>query len=180
MAVTVNSSQTIKDLKADARVKRLAKTFAETPLFRIDVEKITEEIASTHKLRPIRRLDIREPGFLDNVIDANTMDQRTRSRFSEIIIECSRAIDKLDELLDYITQYLLTTYGVALRGYRTKEERMYVIHSVLRTYRKYKKSLTTLREEAKLVIHDIDQGAWALSRCIEALKIHAHKEHIVG
>jgi DNA repair ATPase RecN len=180
MAVTVRTSDTIKELKADARVKRLAKTFASTPIFQIDVEKLSEEIANTHKTRPIRRLDLREPKFLDTVIDANTNDQRVRSRYSEIIMECSRAIDKLDDLLDFVTQYLLTTYSMSLRGYRTKEERMYVINSVLRTYRKYKKALVTLREEARLIVEDIDKGGWSLERSIKAMQIHTHKEHILG
>ena len=178
--VTKRSTSTlVKDLKDDARVTRLRETFTTLPIFNINVRQLTDEIASTHKIREVRRLNSQEPGFLTQLLKANTDDQATRSRMTEILVECGRAISKLDKTLDYLTQYLITTYTYELRAFKTKEERQYIIHAVLRQFRDYMADVQSLKDTALLIVSDIDKAAWSMKLSVAVMQIHSDKEHLI-
>ena len=179
MVVKRTTSDTIREIKADVKVKRLKATFAENPLFQLPIDSLTTEALTFHKMRDVRRLNPQEPKFVEVLLKANAEDQRARSRLTEIIVECGRAISRLDKVLDHLTQYLLITYSLELKNYRTKEERMYVVGSVIKPFKDYLNSVESLRAAVQLIVVDIDKAAYSLKLYAELLKLHTKPEQFL-
>lgn len=166
----------LKEIRRDQKYKRLRLSFDEAPMYQLPLDKLIEEVETAHKLRSIRRLNSQDPGFVDAVVVANTLDQGTRSRLTEILMSCARAISTLDRAVEALKQYLLITYSNELKSFRTKEERSMVINMALAPFIRYVERVETLKNIVDLVIVDIDKGGWSLRTSIEVLKIHTSKE----
>jgi len=111
----------IKEMKKDAKFKRLRTAFDTLPMYQLPIENLITEIESSHKIRKIRRLNPEDPKFVDALIQANVNDQATRSRMTEIMMTCIRASTTLEAALEALSNHLLITYSEQLRGFRTKE-----------------------------------------------------------
>lgn len=166
----------IKEMKKDAKFKRLRTAFDTLPMYQLPIETLITEIESSHKIRKIRRLNPEDPKFVDALIQANVNDQATRSRMTEIMMTCIRASTTLEAALEALSNHLLITYSEQLRGFRTKEERKKVIDIALSSFTKYVSKVITLRDLAQFVVNDIDKGNWSLRLTVDALKIDRAKE----
>jgi len=82
----------VEMLKKDKIYKRLLQSFKEDKLYRIDTKKVIEEIKDIHNLREIRALSPKSPKFIDALVSANTKDQSSRTRLTEIHMTVSLAI----------------------------------------------------------------------------------------
>jgi len=172
-------SEVIRFLRKDEKYKRLRELFGSSPLYRLHIEKLTDEINTLHQTRAIRRLNALDPKIVDAVINAITIDQSNRSRLTEISITCLRAKTSLEDALESLKHHMLATYQDELRQFRTKEERMTVMDMTFRQFRKYIMQVEVLKLTAEAVIQDIDKGSWAVRGLIDALKIHHGRENSI-
>lgn len=166
----------VRDLREDERYQRLRKLFDTSPLYRLSIENLTDEIMTLHKTRAIRRLNALDPQIVNAVVNAITIDQSNRSRLTEISITCLKAKASLEDALDALRHHLLATYQEDLRQFRTKDERAIVMDMVFRQFRRYITKVDILKATSDMVISDIDKGAWSIRSLVDALKIHAARE----
>lgn len=176
MALKRDISDTVRALRQDPNYRRLKELFSTLPLYRLPVDELMKEIETTHRLRDVRRLNSLDPGFLDALIKANTQEQSSRSRLTEIIMNCGRAIANLESALESLRYNLLLKHNDELRSYRTKEERLMVITLVLVNFKKYINQVKIVQDSAQLVVADIDKSAWSLKLTIMALQSHMAPE----
>ena len=179
MAVTRDLKPILKAMRKDKRYKRLKEAFDTMPIFQLPVEKLANEIETIHKTRLIRILDVGDPKFTDNLIRANVQDQSARGRLTEIMMQASRVVSKLEKALKTMRFHMLLTFNDELRGYRTKEERLQIVEMVLKTFTDYIDDMNSLRESAQLCVKDIDQGNFSMDKTIRMLEMHTSKERRV-
>ncbi len=172
-------AEVIRVLRRDERYKRLRALFSTSPLYRLHVEALTDEVMSLHQTRSIRRLNALDPKIIDAVVNAITIDQSNRSRLTEINITCVRAKTSLEDALEALKHHLLSTYQMDLRQFRTKDERSVVMDMTFRQFRKYIMKVDMLKFTTESVINDIDRASWSLKNLIEALKIHHGRENTI-
>lgn len=164
-------------LHRDKRYKRLLDTFNTASLYNIPREKLIAELKDIHSLREVRRLNVRDPEYVDKLLNANAHDQAQRSRCTEILMSCVHVTEQLNRALSALKDHLLLEYSDQLRQFRTKEERMQVLNIALRKFTRFLDNIKVLHALTELVIGDIDKAAWAMRASIEALKITRGREH---
>lgn len=166
-------------MQEDPKYKRLRNSFDTADTYRIPFDELQKEIETLHKMREIRRLNTDDPAFVDQLIKANTNDQSIRGRLTEVLMKCVRSGASLNSAMDALKYHLLLTYSDALKAYRTKEERQYIVTMALSPFVRYTDRVSALKESAQLVIADIDKGNWAIRTSIDALKLHVAKERFI-
>ena len=176
MAVTRDIKPIVSAMKKDKRYKRLKEAFDTLPIYQMKIEALNTELETLHKMREIRRLNTEDPHFVDLLIKANTQDQSTRGRATEIMMACVRVGDKLTHAVKLLRDHLLLTYSDDLRSYRTKEERIQVVSIVLQPFEKYITNVSSLRESAQMVVQDIDKGNFSMNLTVRALEMHVARE----
>lgn len=176
MTTKPTTKRVVEQLRTDKRYLRLLKTFNEASLYNIPRDELIEEVKQIHSLREVRRLNIREEGYVDKLLNANTHDQAQRSRLTEILMTCLHVNEQLTRAIDALKQHLLMEYSDHLRSFRTKEERSMVLNIALRKFIRYLEDISVLKQMADLVISDIDKAGWATRASIEALKVTRLRE----
>lgn len=179
MTVTRSLKPIILMMQADPKYKRLRNSFDAAETYRIPFDELQKEIETLHKMREIRRLNTDDPAFVDQLIKANTNDQSIRGRLTEILMRCVRAHASLSSAVEALKHYLLLSHSDALKTYRTKEERNYIVVMALMPFVRYTDRVAALKESAQLVISDVDKGNWSIRTSIDALKLHVAKERFV-
>ncbi len=171
-----STDRVLKLIKGDSKFKRLSKAFADSPIYNIPRERMLDEIKEIHELRESRRLNRRDPDFVDKLVEANIRDMASRSRLTAIIATCAETSDKLTLACKSLKQHMLLTYPEHLRQYRTKEERILILDMAMRKYLNYVDQVNSIKEIAILVVNDIDKAAWSLKLIVETLKITSGRE----
>jgi len=179
MTITRSLKPILLKMQEDPKYRRLRNSFDTADAYRIPFDELQKEIETLHKMREIRRLNTDDPAFVDQLIKANTNDQSIRGRITEIMMRCVRASSSLNSAIEALKHHLLLTHSDALRAYRTKEERQYVVTMALMTFVRYTDRVQALKELAQLVISDIDKGNWSIRTSIDALKLHVAKERFI-
>lgn len=163
-------------LRRDSRYKRLLETFETASIYNIPREKLIEELKTIHSLREVRRLNIRDPDYVDNLLNANAHDQAQRSRCTEMLMSCVHVTEQLARGIKALESHLLLEYSDQLRQFRTKEERLQVLSIALRKFSSYLDNIKVLHALTELVIADIDKAGWSMRASIDALKITRNRE----
>lgn len=163
-------------MRRDPKYKKLKHTFDTHENFQLALEDLTQELMQSHQNRLVRRLNYTDPKFVDAVINASIKEQATRSRITEIMVQCMRSHTLLNNAIESLKYHLLVTYTDELRSFRTKEERMQIVNMALRTFNKYLGDLLAVKESAQLMAADIDKSSWNLKLIVEAMKLHIARE----
>lgn len=172
MPVRQSVSGLISTLKRDKRFRRLDAAFNELPVYRIPVDELLEEIERMHKTRPVRTLNTEDPKFVDKAIEACVRDQAIRSRCAEINVMCIKARSSLGRATSKLRDYMLIRYASEVSVFRTKEERVNVINTVLGAYLKFIHNVTTVESCVAVIIEDIDKAAWMFKGVVAAYGVH--------
>lgn len=172
MAVKVDVKEIVSNIKDDRKFLRLKKIFSTHETYKLSTDKLLEEIKSCHQIRKVRRLNVTDTNFVDNLIDASLLDQAQRSRLTEILIQCVRAQTSLEQALESLKFHLLTTFSSSLTSFRTKEERQQVIQLALKEFSRFLADVDIVKQAATLVITDIDKASYALKNSITAIQLH--------
>lgn len=165
----------ISVLRKDKRVLKLKRTFDSVPYFNLPYETLIEEIENIHEVRKVRVLKAKE-NSIDKIIQANIQDQSFRSRLVEISMNALKAQRRLDSAITSLTNYILIEYSENLKVVKTKEERMRLLSISLEPFNRYLKRMNEIKEQADMVIHDIDKAAYSLKLTVDALKVSTQKE----
>lgn len=174
--VKKDASSVVKLIRSDPTYQRLRESFETVPIYRLPTDELQKEIETLHKLREVRRLNPLDPRFIDAIVKANTTDQTTRSRLTEISLNCFKAISTLEAAMDSMRKYLIVKYTHELRQYRTKDERLMIINIALKTFLKYIDAVRVVHESASMVVSDIDKAAWSLKLSLMAVQTHSERE----
>lgn len=167
-----SSTKTIVELiRKNKRYKRLLETFDNAKIYNIPCERLIGELKDIHSLREVRRLSIRDPDYVDKLLNANAQDQAQRSRCTEILMQCLEVTEKLNRALAALKDYLLLEFSDHLRPLRTKEERLLVLNVALRKFSRFLENVAVVKGIADLVIADIDKAGWSMRASIDALKV---------
>lgn len=137
---------------------------------------LQDEILNLHSCRPVRSLKAGDSKLIDKVIRANIEDQGSRSRLTEIMIQCSRVAQSIDNAIDAFRDHCILTYPKSLGQFKTKGERENAIYASLREFRAYVDELMTIHSMAELVVKDIDQAGFSLKRTVDAMSLHFSPE----
>ncbi len=171
-----NTKRVVDLMRKDKRYKRLLETFNTASLYNIPREKLIAEAKQIHELREVRRLNVRDADYVDNLLNANARDQSSRSRLTEILISCVHVTEQLKRAIDALKDHLFIEYSAHLKSFRTKEERQQVMNIALRKFVKYVEDIRILHQLCEIVIGDIDKAGWSMRAAIEALKITRNRE----
>lgn len=163
-------------LKRDSRYLRLKGAFNELPIYRIPIEELLDEVGRLHKTRPVRTLNPEEGKFVDRAIEACVRDQAIRSRCAEINMMCIKARSSLDRATSKLRDYMLIRYASDISMFRTKEERVNVVNTVLATYLNFIHDVSTVESCTEVIIEDIDKAAWMFKGVISAYGLHNASE----
>ena len=166
----------IQKIERDEKLEQLENSFAGNNYFRIPVQALKNEIATAHKMRPIRILKPQGNDFVGRVIEALLHDQSVRSRLAEINLQAFRVEKNLEAGIKAARDYVIVKYATDLSMYKTKEERLRIVDLVLEKYIAYQDKVSSVRAMSTMVIDDIDRGAWALKSAIEAYKLVSKPE----
>lgn len=165
-------SKVIDKLKADRRVQRLFTMFDELPLYKLPIKQLKEEIETIHSARSVRFLNQHDPRFIEKIIDASLDDTAKRSRLVEITVQCFKSGNSMNEALDKMRRYLISTYADDIYFARTKEERSNIVDMVLAPLARFVAHTQAISKMADQVIADIDKAGYSLKLIVEAYKIH--------
>ena len=176
MTVKRDLKPTIRAIRADVKYKRLRENFNNLPIYQIAVDTLLAEISTLHQIREVRRLNTSDPHFIDRLIKANTQDQSSRGRLTEILMTCLKASQTLERACTALRHHILMEFTDELKSFRTKEERMYIIDMALSTFTRYIDRTKLLTDTARLVIDDIDKGSWSIRLSVQALQIDRKRE----
>ena len=162
-------------IQRNKRFKRLIESFQSNRLYQIPLDKMKDEIMTLHQTREVRTLykfrNDNTTSMVDGMIMANLQDQSHRSRLAEIHLQCVRASSALTDSIKLFKDYAIVHYSVQLRGIKTKGERSDFIDTVLSDMYAYISDCDLVINLTAIVIKDIDNAGWALSRLQEALKL---------
>lgn len=157
-----------KKVKKDEKLTRLRKMFSTYPEYRLPFEEIAAELKLLHKGRKLNSVPNPNSGnFVAKLSEAAIHDHTFRSRISEILVECSSVKTKLSKSLDAVTKHILHTYSTDLKAFRTKEERMNFINTLLSKFYTYLHSVENIVDICKVYIDNIDKGSYMVRELVQ-------------
>lgn len=163
-------------LKRDKRWQQFRSALASAYLPEFDG--YIEEMQALHKTRGIRVLGAQALPTGKKVANAAMQDQSVRSRCVEIAVNVTRQRNYLAAIRDATRGYLIVKYGATLQqhGARTITDRREIIGERLDKADQIIGRLDSITEICDMLIKDLDQGNWALSRVVDALQVATKRE----
>lgn len=148
---------------------------------RINVNVLMDEIRDISEIRAKSSLAFApKEKLLQALLEENLKAQAYRSRLAEICVQSNRIISKLEIAVSKMKDHINVNYYEEIKSLgRTKEERNYVIVSLLGEATQYIDSLKDMIKMAEIVIMDIDKQHYSLKLTLDALNLHVSKEHIL-
>lgn len=176
---------TVSELKrlllADPNLKKLLTTFESSTHFDIDIKSVCQEMENLQKVRIANRVDTSQDDMIKQVIDNSCRDQSFRSRLAEISFRAFRSQSILSKSVSKVKRRLILAYKDDMyKVLKTQADRQQLVDEVMASLLAYINDMQQVAELANILITDIDKNAWSLKLVVEAVSIHAHKEHIVG
>lgn len=137
-----------------------------------DTNTYMQQIEQIHKQVPIRHLMPNGQLAISGTrINETTIKiQINRSELVRLRLRCNLHAHSLNERIDSTQNYLLFKYQSQLaQEYRSREERMSAIDSVLIKPMHLWGRLRTICDHIDIVLKDLDQAAWAVTHIIEVM-----------
>lgn len=182
--MAIPHNELIERFKEKKPAKALLAQFAENPAWRIDFNGFRKELLNLHVARPIKSMNLRKTRQIDNVINANAVDQGTRSRLVEILLTCRTIHNEITRQLEYVKEMLLIKYRSSLASIRSKADKEnFIYYGVFGPIYKFLTDIEQLEEEIQLVIEDIDKASYNISRLVTLVEIqfgHNGREKTIG
>lgn len=158
------------------KLKRLLKNGA----FKLDVAARIDEIKRLHATRVVRTLKYTEivKEKQKQLITASLDNTATRSRATEIKMECTEISSTLEEHLSALVKHLKATYASQLRasGYKALQAQDDAVKHMLRDAYAVLRSMERITKICDLLIVDVDQAAHSLTLVKNVLELSTRKE----
>lgn len=169
----------LRALRNDERLQKFSKMLA-GGLYQFDTEKHIKEIKTLHSTRSIRTLDIRDlidRGHKKLLIAVNN-DLSYRSRIVEIKVDVEVIVKKLEDHVDRMKRYLISTYGKELTSAKliTVSARNDFINNLLDKGFHQIADLKSLCKFADIIIDDIDEAKWRVNSINNILTLNLERE----
>ena len=169
----------VTQIQKDDRYKSLFQIMKNSPMFKsIKVEELKEEVSYLHTIRPIRTLVLSKIADIDEVIEANLVEQSTRSRLVEICKISGSASRNLTFSTEKLRDYVTVKYWGEVSKLKTKDERFIVVNIALAPIYSVIKNMDNLYEESQLIIEDIDKASFSLQRLVTLLQYKYDKREV--
>lgn len=173
-------SELKKLLRSDERYQRIKRSFDKAEIYQLDREVLLEEMRDIQAIRVSSKLNTLDPDMVKQVIDNSARDQYNRSRISEIKMTAFRAKFALEKTLRSLHKYMASEYYEEISEvFRTQSERKQILDLIFIRMRQFIDDMNHVMEQADILLVDIDKNAWGLKLIIDALAIHAQKEHVI-
>ena len=142
-------------------------------------DSLCEEIKQIQTLRQAR-------SFARNKYDpkellAVSMDEVShRARLTEIMVACHRQHADLENLISAVWGHIATNFQDCLTDFRTKGDKETAIGTCFVTGNKMLANLSSLITQCELVIKEIDQTSFHLTRTANLLELVIRREQLVS
>ena len=137
---------------------------------------LQKELLDMHAGRQSRTL-FSSKAFLKatKISAAALQDSAFRSRAVEILITARVHTNLLNRYIDRLTDYLKSTYATELKEFPTINQRDSAVRSALEPMYEQSVAADNVIEVAELIIADIDQASWGMSKALSALDVLVNK-----
>lgn len=124
--------------------------------------------ASTHDLMPKDLLSV-------------SMDEVShRARLTEVLVQAKRCRATIQPVVDGMWNYIASTYFEELKAFKTAGQRDSAISTVLNAGYTFIANLDSLIDQCELVIKEIDQTSFALTRAANLMELTIRRENIAN
>lgn len=168
--IVVDTVDTIREDKSFRR----AKTQFTRIMDGIDLKMLLIELNSLHVSRGVTAIKTSQvvQDALRIIIDSSVDEISVRSRATTIKMTCLQASLEVEELVSYLSKYILSRYTKHLKeeGATTITAQKALIEVILRQFIEARKKLEAVMKIADLVTTDIDQASYGLSRIQNAIE----------
>lgn len=167
-------SETADIIRNDPTYKRSKKRLNKI-MENIDMDMLVKELSSLHNSRVSPRLKtqvvIRDS--VHEIINSSVDEIATRSRCTTIKLTALQAKLDIDELYLHLSKYLLSKHGNHLKksGDTTLTAQKATVDVYLRLFIQARNSLENLMKLVDIVLHDIDQASYGLSRIKDVIEL---------
>ena len=159
--------------------QRYLELFEKNPAFSINFDELHGEIETMHVTRRTRTLRRKKNAhFTENVVDAMLDDQACRSRCTEILGQCVKITNAMEENLGNVRDFLLTEFANHLKHVGTQAERKAFVENVMKRFYEFFNQVQTLEKHARLIIEDVDKAGYTYRNLVEAIKILSRPEQV--
>ena len=165
-------------LKGDDKWKRyrsLLASIKET----FPVESLQQEIDTIQKLRKVR--GVRLNGISANKLLDMSMDEvQHRARLTEVLIQARREFARLDALVTGMYSYIKGEYAQELSSFKSQADRNSAVETLLSTGYEVLSQIEAISDTVELVIKDIDQSSFTLTRVANLIELTTRREHVAN
>ncbi len=160
----------LEELKTDAvflKYRGIVKTITS----RINLAQLTAEVKQLHAVeRSARNLKGKGPSN-EKLYKAEAEELATRSRLTEMKLALYEDMAILDEILETIAAHLRTAYDGYFEGFKTETDKKTLMRKILNRGYELKSEMKACDDRIDLVIKDIDQASYGLTRMVALFKI---------
>lgn len=168
-------ASSISELIREDSTYRRSKKRLEIIMEDIDFKMLKTELFSLHSSRgsTILKGSIVVRDSVRVLIDSSVDEISVRSRATTIKMQALVALTDIEELVSHLSKYLLSKYAKQMKsnGETTITAQRSTVDVYIRIFIEQKKALEGLMKLADLVMTDIDQASYSLSRIKDALEL---------
>lgn len=169
----------LKKIRKDERLIKF-KSMLEGGLYSFDTEKHIKEIRMLHSTREIRTMRVEDLIYKGHkkLLKVVNEEVANRSRVVEIKMDVQAILEKLEDHVDRMKRYLISTYDREMNaaGQTTVSARNDYTRSLLDKGFQQIAHLKSLNKFAEIVIDDIDQGKWRVNSITTILELNLQRE----
>lgn len=154
------------------------RSIRDTAAQQLPYESLCDEIAMIQAVRQARTsVHNMSP---KNLLDVSLDEISQRARLTEILVKAKRASAMIQPVVDGLWHHITGTYAEELKSFRTKGERESAISAVLNKGYVLIAELDNLITQCELVIKEIDQTSFALSRIATLFELTIRHERLAN
>lgn len=143
----------------------------------IDIDMLIQELSSLHSSRasPKLKTQVVIRDSVHEIVNSSVDEIATRSRCTTIKLTVLQAKLKVESLHKHLSKYLLSKHAVSLKkaGDTTITAQRATVDVYLRLFIEARDSLENLMKLVDIVLEDIDQTSFGLSRIKDAIELAA-------
>lgn len=144
------------------------------------LESLNEELTRIQRGRKVRSVSFKGVSA-QRLLDMSMDEVQHRARLTEILIQAKRESNILSALLDGMNSYVLGEYAEDLReGFKTQQDRRSAVDRLLSKGYSTLYGIQGVAETTELLIKDIDQSSFTLTRVANLIELTTRREHVAN
>lgn len=163
-------------IRQDPQYKKFKKLL-NTTMSDIDIDMLIKELSTLHisRVSPKLKTQVVIRDSVNELVNSSVDEIGTRSRCTTIKMTALQAKLNIDEYYRHLSKYLLSKHGAALKksGDTTLTAQKATVDVYLRLFIEARNSLENLMKLVDIVLEDIDQASFGLSRIKDVIELAA-------